>query len=168
MFLLLPLILLCCLLPMLMRGGMGRSVEIPREVDVWTTPQRIENVFDTIVREVESWREKVLTKPQKRSFPFLKGGKEARGRFEIFQSIPPRLLKIVDRQEGEMVFELTEIEGGGTSVRASFSPYAKQRIQTFKAQLPAKIMIGWQACPYCGKPTLSDYNLCPYCGQKLK
>jgi hypothetical protein len=153
---------------MLMRGGMGRPIEIPREVDVWIIPQRIEDVFSAIVREVENWRGKALVEPQKTPLPFLKGGKEPRGRFEISQSIPPRLLKVTDRREGEMVFELTEIEGGGTSVRVSFSPYAKQRIQTFKAQFPAKIMIGWQACPYCGKPTLSDYNLCPYCGQKLR
>jgi len=168
-FLMLPLLLLCCLLPMLMRGGIGgRPLEAAKEFDIWIVPLKIGEVFDTIVREVENWRGKVLIEPQKTPLPFFKLGKETGKRFEVSQSIPPRLLRVMDRQEGEMVFELTEIEGGGTSVKVSFSPPAKPRIQTLKAQFPAKIMTGWRSCPFCGKPILPDYNLCPYCGQRLR
>ncbi|MCX8176002.1 MAG: zinc ribbon domain-containing protein [Candidatus Bathyarchaeota archaeon] len=164
---LLPLLLLCCLLPLLFRGGSPRPAEAMREVDVWTTPQKIEDVFDEISKMVENWKAEVQAKPKKSRLSFL-GGREKDKRFEVVQSIPPRLLRIFDKGEGETVFELTEIDGGGTSIRVSYHPFARPRIQTFKAKFPAKILTVWQSCSSCGKPILPDFIVCPYCSQKLK
>jgi len=166
-FFLLPLLLLCCLLPLLFRGMGPRPTEVAKEVDVWITPQKIEDVFDGISKMVENWKAEIQAEPKKSLLPFV-GGKKEEKRFEVVQSIPPRLLRVFDKREGETVFELTEIEGGGTSIRVSYHPFAKSRIQTFKAQFPAKILAGWQSCPSCGKPILPDFVVCPYCSQKLK
>ncbi len=163
----LPLLLICCLLPFLFRGPGQRPTEITREADSWITPQQIEEVFNNIVREVENWKKEILPE-RKTVFPFGKKEEKREERFIVSQSIPPRLLRVTDTREGEIVFELMEIEGDGTSVKVSFSPPAKQRVQTFKAQFPAKILTGWQSCPSCGKPILPDFVVCPYCGQRLK
>lgn len=167
-FLLLPLLLLCCLLPLMLRGMGSRQVEAAREVDVWTTEERIEKVFNNLNNVVEKWQEEIQTVSERKPiFPFFGGG-GPQIRFEVSQSIPPRLLRVADGKEGEIVFELTEIENDGTSVRVSYAPAAKPRIQTLKATFPVKIFAGWQSCPSCNKPVLPDFVVCPYCSQKLE
>jgi len=89
-------------------------------------------------------------------------------RFIVKETNPPRLYKIVDIS-GSIFFELTEVEGGGTVVKATYPSSVKSRMARFKARLPLKIPaapIG-DRCPSCGKPVLPEFILCPYCGEKL-
>ena len=167
-FLLLPLLLICCLLPMILRGFGQRPAAGVEEVDVWTTPQKIREVFESIGREVEVWRREAMARARasKPLLPFM--GRGNIERFEVLQSIPPRLLRVYDPNEGEMVFELTEIKDDGTSVKVTYNPAAKPRVQTFRAKFPAEVFPEWKTCSGCGKPVVSDFNLCPYCGEKLK
>ena len=70
--LLLPLLLICCLLPMLLRG-MGQRPVGGEETDIWATPQKIREVFDSIGREIKVWREEAKAeaegKPEQASPP---------------------------------------------------------------------------------------------------
>lgn len=90
-------------------------------------------------------------------------------RFVPEEEIFPRFLKVNDTVAGLAYFEFTEVEDGGTIVKATYSPLIKTRIARFKAHSPLKIPggpIGY-SCPSCGKVVLNRFILCPYCGQKL-
>ena len=68
---------------------------------------------------------------------------------------------------GPIYFEFTEVEGGGTVVKATYNSNIKARVTRFKAKQPLRIPavpIGGR-CPACGMATLPEFKLCPYCGE---
>lgn len=169
MLLLIIPLLLCCLMPMLMRRGQGRvaSTGAADESDVWFTSYKPDEAFELVKKEVENWRQQSLEtmKPPPR-FSLRKPPKE---RFTVTQSLPPRLYRLSDPLEGEIAFEFTETEVGGTSVRVNFQSPARGRVQTFRASLPIKLpFAAGKPCSACGRPVLPDFVTCPHCGQKLK
>jgi len=169
---LLPII--CCVIaiPLISRSGGGQSSQPPTgESDLWYTTQNIDEAYETINKEVDSWRVKAEEEDAKpKSFVSrLTGGGKKGPRFVVKEAIAPRLITIGDSKVGTFYFELTEVEEGGTTVKASYSSAAKNRIVEFKARSPLKIPrvpIG-NNCPSCGKAVLPEFTLCPYCGQKL-
>jgi hypothetical protein len=169
---LLPIICCAIAIPLISRSGGGQSSRPHTgESDIWYTTQNIDEAYETINKEVDSWREKAKEEDAKpKSFVSkLTGGKKKGPRFVVKESIAPRLITIGDPVLGATYFELTEVEEGGTTVKASYSSAAKNQIVEFKARSPLKIPrvpIG-NTCPSCGKAVLSEFTLCPYCGQKL-
>lgn len=138
---------------------MGRAGG-PTESDEWFVPKKIKDTFDIINKEVEPW----LQEPPRKPSPIWGGSKASRA-FRVAQSVPPRLLRMVSNVEGEVTFELTEVEGGGTSVRTTFNPMARPRLQTLRTQLPTKAH-GLVTCKNCSKVLLKGFTFCPYCGEK--
>ena len=169
---LLPIICCAIAIPLISRSGGGQPSQAPtRESDLWYTTQNIDEAYESINKEVDSWRVKAEEKDAKpKSFisKLTKRGKKG-PRFIIRESIAPRLITIRDPIVGKIEFELIEVEEGGTIVKASYSSAVKNRIVTFKARSPLKIPripIG-DNCTSCGKAVLREFTLCPYCGQKL-
>jgi len=116
---------------------------------------------------VDKWRQQSLAAAEKPSrFSLRKPPKE---RFTVTQSLPPRLYRLSDPLEGEVTFEFTDTEAGGTSIRINYQPPARGRVQTFRAAVPVKLpYAAGKPCSACGRPVLPDFVACPYCGQKLK
>ena len=169
---LLPII--CCVIaiPLISRSGGGQpSQASTRESDLWYTTQNIAEAYDSITKEVDSWRVKAEEEDAKpRSFisKLTKRGKKG-PRYVVREAIAPRLITIRDPVVGTIEFELIDVEEGGTTVKASYGSATKNRIVTFKARSPLKIPrvpIG-DNCTSCGKAVLREFTLCPYCGQKL-
>jgi hypothetical protein len=169
---LLPIICCVVMLPMLMRGGGDQTGQAPsRESDVWYTVQNIDEAYEVIGKEVDSWRVKAEEEDAKpKSFIQRLRSRSPKGpRFDVKESIAPRLYTIGDPAVGTINFELTEVEGGGTTVKATYGSTYKSRIVDFKARSPLKIPrvpIG-NNCPSCGKSVLREFLVCPYCSQKL-
>lgn len=169
---LLPII--CCVIaiPLLSRSGGGQPSQAPTgESDLWFTTRNIDEAYETINKEVDSWRVKAEEEDAKpKSFiSRLTRGRKKGPRFVIKETIAPRLITIGDSVVGTIYFELIEVEEGGTTVKASYGSAAKKQIVDFKARSPLKIPrvpIG-NNCPSCGKAVLREFALCPYCGQKL-
>jgi len=169
---LLPII--CCVIaiPLISRGGGRQPSQAPtRESDLWFTTQNIDEAYETINKEVDSWRVKAEeedAKPKSFISRLTRRGKKG-PRFVVKESIAPRLITIRDPVVGTIDFELIEVEEGGATVKASYGSAAKNRIVYFKARSPLKIPrvpIG-NNCTSCGKAVLREFILCPYCGQKL-
>jgi hypothetical protein len=160
-------LLLCCMMPMLMRRGQGTAgPSTPGESDVWFTTYKSDEAFELVKKEVDNWRQQSLESMKPSRFSLRKIPKE---RFTVTQSLPPRLYRLSDPLEGEVAFEFTETEIGGTSIRVNFQSPARARVQTFRASLPIKQpFAAGKPCTACGKPVLPDFVACPYCGQKLK
>lgn len=167
--------ILCCLILMTQsRGGGGGRSEPTTESESWYTTQGIETTYESVESETSEWRKEAEERAKEQSESFTSklrgvfgGGKEEE-RFIIKESIPPRLYRL-DDSTGPIYFEFTEVEGGGTVVKATYNSSIKSRMAKFKAGLPLKIPaapIG-NRCPACGKSVLPEFNLCPYCGEKL-
>ena len=166
---------LCCLIFFSQgrgaRGGGGAAKETVSET--WYTPQDKETTYKTIEATVAEWRKEAMekseaTKGTLSSLRRILGGGKPVDRFVVEETIPPRLYRLSD-PTGPIFFELTEVEGGGSVVKATFSSDLRNRMARFKASLPLKIPatpIG-NRCPACGKPVLPEFNLCPYCGEKI-
>jgi len=95
-------------------------------------------------------------------------GRQSAERFVEKENTPPRLLSLTD-SSGSIYFEFTEVEGGGTVVKATYARSIKGRVAKLKTELPLKIPatpVGLK-CPSCGKPVLREFNMCPYCGSEL-
>jgi len=167
MLLLLIPLLLCCMMPMLMRRGQPSGAPASSvESDVWFTSYKEDEAFDLVRVEVEKWRQQSLETAKPPRFSLRKPPKE---RFTVIQSLSPRLYRLSDSLEGEVTFEFTPTEVGGTSIRVNYQPPARPRVQTFRANLPIKLpYAAGKPCSACGKPVLPDFVTCPYCGQKLK
>jgi hypothetical protein len=169
---LLPIICCVIMIPLLSRSGGGQPSQAPtRESDIWYTTQNIDEAYETINNEVDSWRTKAQEEDAKpRSFiSRLTGGKTKGPRYVVKESMAPRLLTIGDPRMGTIYFELITVEEGGTTVKASFGSAVKNQIVEFKARSPLaipRVPIG-NNCPSCGKSVLREFTLCPYCGQKL-
>jgi hypothetical protein len=172
-WILLPL--LCCVLFMTQgRGGGGKGDAAQETVsESWYTAQDTEATYKTIEAEAAGWRREAEEKREASkgilsSLRGVLGGGRPEDRFAVKETIPPRLFRMSD-PTGPIYFELTEVVGGGTVVRATFSSQLKSKMAKFKAGLPLKIPaapIG-NRCPACGKPVLPEFNLCPYCGEKM-
>jgi len=168
-WLLLPLI--CCLMA---RGQQGeKPQETGKESDSFYTTQGIQESFENIEKEINKWRQEALEKKDEpEGFTARIGNLLRRGpppeRFVEKENNPPRLISLADTS-GSIYFEFTEVEGGGTVVKATYGSVLKERIAKLKTGLPLKVPatpIGLN-CPSCGKPVLREFNLCPYCGSEL-
>jgi hypothetical protein len=172
-WILLPL--LCCVLFMAQgRGGGGKGDAAQETVsESWYTAQDTEATYKTIEAAAAGWRGEAEEKREASkgilsSLRGVLGGGRPEDRFAVKETIPPRLFRMSD-PTGPIYFELTEVVGGGTVVKATFSSQLKSKMAKFKAGLPLKIPaapIG-NRCPACGKPVLPEFNLCPYCGEKM-
>ena len=166
-WLLLPL--LCC---MLMQQRGEKPQEAGSETESFYTTQPIQESFDGIAEEMARWRQEAKDKKEEPGITssitrLLKGG-APQERFTEKERNPPRLLSLAD-STGPLYFEFTEVEGGGTVVKATYSPQLKSRVARLKATLPLKVPatpVGL-SCPSCGKPVLREFKVCPYCGSQL-
>jgi hypothetical protein len=166
-------ILLCLMLMGQGRGGGGGGTAQETVSEAWYTLQDTETTYKTIETAVAEWCKEAKEKKERSRGVLssikgaLSGGKPG-DRFVVKETIPPRLYRVSDTS-GPIYFELTEVVGGGTVVKATFSSQLKSKMAKFKASLPLKIPatpIG-NRCPACGKPVLPEFNLCPYCGEKI-
>ncbi len=172
LFTLLPILFCVIAIPLMSKSGGSKPYQVPtRESDLWFTTQNIDEAYNIINKEVDSWRVKAEeedAKPKSFISKLTKRGKKG-PRYVVKKSIAPRLITIRDPVVGKIEFELIDVEEGGTTVKASYSSVVKNRIVTFKARSPLKIPrvpIG-NNCTSCGKAVLREFILCPYCGQKL-
>ena len=120
---LLPIICCAIAIPLISRSGGGQSSRPHTgESDLWYMTQNIDEAYETINKEVDSWREKAEeedAKPKSLFSKLTRGGKKG-PRFVVKESIAPRLITIGDPVLGVIYFELTEVEEGGTTVKASY------------------------------------------------
>jgi len=156
---------------------MGQRGEGPKESgtesESFYTTQDIQESFARIEKEVDEWRQDARERKETSggivsSVRNLLGGGQPAERFVEEENTPPRLLSLTD-SSGPIYFEFTEVEGGGTVVKATYGRSIRRRVATLKAELPLKIPavpVGLK-CPSCGKPVLREFNLCPYCGSEL-
>ncbi len=171
-WIIIPLIL-CFMLIGQGRGGGGKADSANETVsESWYMPQDNETTYKTIEAEVSEWRNEAEEKREtsKGALSSLRGilGGKPEDRFVVKETIPPRLYRMSD-PTGPIYFELTEVEGGGSVVKTTFSSGMRSKMAKFKASLPLKIPaapIG-NRCPTCGKPVLPEFNLCPYCGERI-
>jgi len=165
----LPLLLLCCMLPLLMRPQESQRQAVTTEMDIWFTSYNDEEAYDTVLKATDEIRERAEAeaKAKKSRFSFLRRGRKER--YTVDQTIPPHLHKITDRDYGLMQFELSDAEGGGTQVKATFSERNKAFVQSIKTKMPSRKLVavaGLTACSSCGKPRQPEWQVCPYCGNK--
>jgi hypothetical protein len=164
---LLPL-LLCCMMPQMFRGsGQGdSSSQTASEADTWYVTFGIQEAYDAIIKETDDWRERAAVSRSKSRFAFL--SRRTPQNFVVDQAVSPRLYRLKDERAGEVSFELTEVEEGGTTVKATYQGRARSLVQNFKAKMPVKILgANVRVCPSCGKDMRPEFKSCPYCGAKL-
>jgi hypothetical protein len=164
--------LLCCFMAMASARGGGGAKTTETVSESWYTVQDIESAYKAIENAVAEWRREAEERAEasKRGFLGLGGLFEGKpkDRFVVKETVPSRLYRLSD-SSGPIYFELTEVEGGGTVVKATFSSELRSKMAKFKARLPLKIPAApvGNRCPACGKPVLPEFNLCPYCGEKI-
>jgi len=164
--------IICCVLMMTQSRGEQRAEPPRSEAESWYTTQSIEETYRSIENETADWRKKAQERSE-RSGSFLSRlrgrAPKPEERFVVQETMSPRLFRLTDAVAGPVYFELTEVEGGGTVVKATYSSSIKRQVAEFKAKSPLKIPaapIG-NRCPACGKAVLPEFVLCPYCGEKL-
>lgn len=163
---------LCCFLAMGQRGE-EKPRESEKERENFYTTLNIDEVYESVEERAAQWRQEAKEKGEERggivsTVRKLLGGGPPPDRFTERDKQPPRLYSLND-STGAVYFEFTEVEGGGTVVKATYSPVLKGRVSKLKADLPLKIPappVGLK-CPSCGKPVHEEFNLCPYCGTQL-
>ncbi len=172
---LLPLLLLCCMIPLFM--NMGRTGGTPgastTDMDVWFTELTAQQSFDTIIKETDKFREKVEKeaeiKKSKSRFSFL--SRKPKQRYVVKEMVTPNIYRLLDQEEGPLYFEISNAEEGGTQIKAAFSDKNKEAIQGIKAKMPSrKLMVARNtkfACPSCGKTRLPEWKICPHCGSQF-
>lgn len=158
----------------MMMGQRGEKPQITAsESESFYTTQGIQESFNEVEEAVARWRLETQEKKGSEGLiaslrKIMDGGGPPAERFVEEEKTPPRLYSLSD-SSGPIYFEFTEVEGGGTVVKATYSLVIKSRVATLKAGLPLKVPaspIG-SNCPSCGKPVLREFNLCPYCGTRL-
>lgn len=163
---------LCCMLAS--QQQRERAPTHDTVTENWYTVQDVEAAYEAVVERAAEWREEAFAaKPTSEPLmskvsKALRGGGRDVERFVEGDAKPPRLYRMRDRT-GPIYFELTEVEGGGTVVKATYNPMIKVRMAKLKADLPLRIPatpVGHR-CPACGKPVLPEFNVCPYCGEKI-
>lgn len=161
---LLPL-MICCMLPTLMRGGGSSTPQQTNETDSWFVTYNIQEAYDTVVKEVDAWRQRAENSKKGKFNIQIRKPKY----FVVEQSNSPRLYRVNDPNGGVVSFELTEFEGGGTAIKATYDSKSRALIQDFKAKMPVTIPAsGPKNCPTCGKELLPDFKVCPFCGTKVR
>lgn len=167
-------ILLIPLMCFMLAGQRGEKSQKPMTTtESWYTIQDIESTYASIEAKATGWREEAKERKSASDSLLSKlrgvlGRRKDVERFVEKETSPPRLYRMTD-STGPIYFELTEVVGGGTVVKTTYSPDIKVKMAKFKVELPLKIPatpIGIR-CPACGKPVLSEFSLCPYCGEKL-
>lgn len=161
--LLLILALIVCFVPATILRK--RAERVPTmEKETFATTLDIETVYDMVIKEAETWREYSMAS-NTRSFNPIKW---RRPKFAVYKEVRPRLYRIVDRNVGVMTFELTPIDGGGTTVKISHWQEGRYRVKAFKAKLPVKDFSSLnKTCPSCKKIYPPEYTHCPFCGVEL-
>jgi hypothetical protein len=163
--------LLCCLMTM---GQRGETPQVTNsEADAFYTTEGIQESFESIEKEIIRWRLEAREKKDKpegftAKIRKILGRGPPPERYVENEKDPPKLISLTDIY-GPIYFEFTEVEGGGTVVKATYNPILKGRMAKLKTGLPLKVPampIGLH-CPSCGKPVLQEFNLCPYCGSEL-
>lgn len=133
------LLIACCVVPGFMEGRSSPTYG-SWETDSWFVTYDIQKAYDTIVKEVEDWRETaVLKRPteKKSRFSFLEKKKNPII-FAVDNEVSPRLYRLKDDVVGEISFELSEAIGGGASIKATYHGISRPMIQDFKAKMPIK------------------------------
>lgn len=171
LWILLPL--LCCLMSFQSRGERS-PVGVRTISESWYTALDLDEVYDGIEKETSEWRrQEEERKDTSESFVTRLRNvvglrRRVEKRFIVEEAIRPRLYRLSD-VSGPVIFEFTEVEGGGTVTKATYNSMLKGRVAKFKAGLPLKIPAVPVAsrCPSCGKSVHAEFNLCPYCGEQL-
>lgn len=141
-------------------------------METWHTTNDIEKAYGLIKEKFEEWRRAEKESQTSDSiisrFRGFLSGTRGDKRFIVREEIPPRLYRASDTT-GPLIFELTEVESGGTVVTAMYNYSIKARIARFKANLPLKIpaVSGGIRCPSCGHPAFKEFVMCPYCGGEM-
>jgi len=166
-------ILLCVMLMGQGRGGGAGGGSTEPISESWYSGQDVETTFKTIETAVAGWRKEAEEKREASrgaisSLKSMLSGGGPKARFVVEETISPRLLRLSDAS-GPLYFELTEVEGGGAVVKATFNLELKGKMADFKASLPLRIPTNpvGNRCPACGKAVLPEFNVCPYCGEKI-
>lgn len=160
-------LLLCCMLPMLFRGGSQQTAQQRTETDSWYVTYAIQDTYDTIVKESDEWRRRAASRKKKGWLSFLSRREPVV--FEVDQSVPPRLYRLKDDQMEEVSFELTEVAEGGTSVKTTYGTRARSLIQDLRAKMPVNVPASTtKVCSSCGKQMKPDFAVCPFCGTKIE
>ncbi|MCJ7634715.1 hypothetical protein MUP77_20280 [Candidatus Bathyarchaeota archaeon] len=175
---LLPLLLLCCMIPICMQSRSSSGGASATEMDIWFTGFTAQEAYDAIIKETDELREKIeieaKTKKLARSrflnrFPSLK--RPPKQRYVVKQMVTPNIYRISDEEEGPMYFDISDAEDGGAQVKVAFSSKNKEAVQGIKARMPSrKLVVASKnifVCPSCGKTRLPEWQLCPYCGSKF-
>ena len=87
--------------------------------------------------------------------------------FIVDKAEPPRIYRLKDDKVGEISFELTEVDVGGTSIKSTFQVKARTLIQDLRAKMPVRVLSAPDVCPSCGKKMMPDFKMCPFCSTKL-
>jgi hypothetical protein len=153
------------------REAMTTSPQKEMLMETWYVTHDVERAYGAIKAEVEKWRIAEREEPVSDSLiDRLRGSSGSKGaeRFMVHEEVPPRLYRVSDKT-GQLIFELTEVENGGTVIAAMYHYNIKTRIARFKAKLPLKIpaVSGGIRCPSCGQPAFKEFVVCPYCGDML-
>lgn len=147
------------------RGGGQPTADSPSETDYWYITSPIQEAYDHIVKESDGWRERARFRKKGR-FSFLSRKKSEP--FVVDQADPPRLYRLRDNEIGELSFELSEVEDGGTSIKSTYGSRGRALVQNLRSKMPVKVpAYALRKCPTCGKEMLPDFKACPFCGTKL-
>lgn len=136
-------------------------------MDIWFTSYTSQEAYDTAVKATDELREKVMAEAatKKSRLPSLRRGKKER--YTVEQNVPPHLYRLMD-DDGLMLFEFSDAEGGGIQVKTTFTSRTKAFMQGLKTKMPTRKLLvpTVTVCPSCGKPREAEWQICPYCGSK--
>ena len=145
--------------------------KILSESETWLLPSGIHDSYKKISSKAKEW-----TKTPKTLGPAASRPKTLADRKGATQNIwvldtstAPRLLKYTNDREGEATFELTEQDGGGTSIKVSFSYGAEKRIRALQSDLHVNETVddsSDKSCIKCSKSFSREFDFCPHCGSK--
>lgn len=145
------------------------------ESEIWLLPSGIQDSYKKISSKAKDWTK--TPKTQGSSAPRPKTLADRKGATQniwvLDTSTPPRLLKYTNDREGEATFELTEQDGGGTSIKVSFSYGAEKRIRALQSDLHVDETVeetvddsSDKSCINCSKSFSKEFDFCPHCGSK--
>jgi len=145
------------------------------ESEIWLLPSGIEDSYKKISSKAKEWTKTPKTQgsaaPRPKTLADRKGATQ--NIWVLDTSTSPRLLKYTNDREGEATFELTEQDGGGTSVKVNFSYGAEKRIRALQSDLHVDETVEETAddspdksCINCSKSFSREFDFCPHCGSK--
>ena len=153
------------------------------ESETWLLPSGIQDSYKKISSKAKEWTKTPKTLGSAASGPkTLADRKGATQNIWVLDtSTAPRLLKYTNDREGEATFELTEQDGGGTSIKVSFSYGAEKRIRALQSDLHVNETVDEtvdetvnetvddssdKSCIKCSKSFSREFDFCPHCGSK--